>query len=167
MNKSSPKRKKATSTASSNSEAPPNPVSEDISLQENPASVTIEVTAVEIPELTEQEISDRLYLERRVERAFFEAGKAWNSAIADYIVPRTKPLRSIAVHGLVIHEWQQPIKLLRRQLWRICQPLGNNHRWFTVSKNVNHWFTKCRNVHNWFTNIASAKAVRTSSIISE
>ncbi|AUB43302.1 Site-specific DNA-cytosine methylase (plasmid) [Nostoc flagelliforme CCNUN1] len=54
----------------------PNPVSEDISLQENPASVTIEVTAVEIPELTEQEISDRLHLERRVERAFFEAGKA-------------------------------------------------------------------------------------------
>jgi hypothetical protein len=76
MNKSSPKRKKATSTASSNSEAPPNPVSEDISLQENPASVTIEVTAVEVPELTEQEQRDRLHLERRVERAFFEAGKA-------------------------------------------------------------------------------------------
>ncbi|MBG1263718.1 hypothetical protein, partial [Nostoc commune] len=34
------------------------------------------VTAVEIPELTEQEISDRLLLERKVERAFFEAGKA-------------------------------------------------------------------------------------------
>ncbi|RCJ30016.1 hypothetical protein A6769_34715 [Nostoc punctiforme NIES-2108] len=34
------------------------------------------VTAVEIPELTEQEISDRLHLERKVERAFFEAGKA-------------------------------------------------------------------------------------------
>ena len=42
----------------------------------NPATATITVTAVEIPELTEQEIRDRLHLERKVERAFFEAGKA-------------------------------------------------------------------------------------------
>ncbi|WP_292739465.1 hypothetical protein [Nostoc sp. JL31] len=36
------------------------------------------VTAVEVPELTEEEQRDRfrLHLERRVERAFFEAGKA-------------------------------------------------------------------------------------------
>ncbi len=34
------------------------------------------VTAIEIPELTEEEQRDRLHLERRVERAFFEAGKA-------------------------------------------------------------------------------------------
>jgi hypothetical protein len=37
---------------------------------------TITVTAVEVPELTEEEQRDRLHLERRVERAFFEAGKA-------------------------------------------------------------------------------------------
>ncbi|MEH1770934.1 MAG: hypothetical protein V7L30_31780, partial [Nostoc sp.] len=47
-----------------------------ISFEENPATATINVTAVEVPELTEQEISDRLHLERKVERAFFEAGKA-------------------------------------------------------------------------------------------
>jgi hypothetical protein len=39
-------------------------------------SATITVTAVEVLELTEQEQSDRLHLERKVERAFFEAGKA-------------------------------------------------------------------------------------------
>ena len=38
--------------------------------------VTITIIAVEVPELTEQEISDRLNVERKVERAFFEAGKA-------------------------------------------------------------------------------------------
>ncbi|RCJ40808.1 hypothetical protein A6769_39505 [Nostoc punctiforme NIES-2108] len=32
--------------------------------------------AVEVPELTEEEQRDRLHLERKVERAFFEAGKA-------------------------------------------------------------------------------------------
>ncbi|NDJ25772.1 hypothetical protein GS682_30145 [Nostoc sp. B(2019)] len=47
-----------------------------MSPQENPALATIDVTAVEVPELTEQEQSDRLHLERKVERAFFEAGKA-------------------------------------------------------------------------------------------
>jgi hypothetical protein len=39
-------------------------------------TATITVTAVEVPELTEEEQRDRLHLERRVERAFFEAGKA-------------------------------------------------------------------------------------------
>lgn len=71
MNNSPPKRKKATSTASHNSESP----NSDIST-EDPASATIDVTAVEVPELTSEEQSDRLLLERKVERAFFEAGKA-------------------------------------------------------------------------------------------
>ncbi|MCC5668267.1 hypothetical protein LC653_31510 [Nostoc sp. CHAB 5784] len=76
MNKPTSRRKKATSAASSNSEAPPDSASEDISQQVDPASATITVTAVEVPELTDQEQSDRLHLERKVERAFFEAGKA-------------------------------------------------------------------------------------------
>ncbi|RCJ36258.1 hypothetical protein A6770_40610 [Nostoc minutum NIES-26] len=44
--------------------------------QDNPANATIDVPAVEVPELTEDEQRDRLHLERKVERAFFEAGKA-------------------------------------------------------------------------------------------
>ncbi|MCC5655171.1 hypothetical protein LC609_36565 [Nostoc sp. XA013] len=54
----------------------PSSVNEDISQPVDPASATITVTAVEVPELTQEEQSDRLHLERRVERAFFEAGKA-------------------------------------------------------------------------------------------
>jgi len=76
MTKPSSKRKKATDAVFSDSFAPASSAHEDISLQENPASATITVSAVEVPELTEQEIRDRLHLERRVERAFFEAGKA-------------------------------------------------------------------------------------------
>ncbi|MCC5648015.1 hypothetical protein LC607_34965 [Nostoc sp. CHAB 5824] len=68
--------KKPTPAASDESTLPNDLVEEDISPQENPALATIDVTAFEIPELTEQEQSDRLHLERRVERAFFEAGKA-------------------------------------------------------------------------------------------
>ena len=64
-------RKKATSAASSNDTPPDNLIQE-----ENPALATINVTAVEVSELTEREQSDRLLLERKVERAFFEAGKA-------------------------------------------------------------------------------------------
>ncbi|BBD63083.1 hypothetical protein NIES2109_59330 (plasmid) [Nostoc sp. HK-01] len=67
MNSPPNKRKKATSTS---------PLNSDISLSENPASATIDVPAVEVPELTEDEQRDRLHLERKVERAFFEAGKA-------------------------------------------------------------------------------------------
>ncbi|MBD2683411.1 MULTISPECIES: hypothetical protein [Nostoc] len=67
MSQPSSKRKKATSAASLNS---------DIAPSVDPTSVTIDVPAVEVPELTEQEQSDRLLLERKVERAFFEAGKA-------------------------------------------------------------------------------------------
>ncbi|MEH2446004.1 MAG: hypothetical protein V7K18_09530 [Nostoc sp.] len=70
------RRKKATPAASDDSTLPNDLAEEDISPQENSALATIDVTAVEIPELTEQEQSDRLHLERRVERAFFEAGKA-------------------------------------------------------------------------------------------
>ncbi|MHC5861441.1 hypothetical protein [Nostoc sp.] len=71
MTKPPSNRKKAISAAS-NDGTPP----DDQDLEENPGSATIKVKAVEVPELTEQEISDRLHLERKVERAFFEAGKA-------------------------------------------------------------------------------------------
>lgn len=76
MNKPSSKRKKTTSAASSDGTAPDNLTKEEIPQEENPVTATITVTAVEIPELTEEEQRDRLYLERRVERAVFEAGKA-------------------------------------------------------------------------------------------
>jgi hypothetical protein len=70
------RRKKATSAASTDSTSAASSVNEDISQQVDPGSATISVTAVEVPELTEEEQRDRLYLERRVERAVFEAGKA-------------------------------------------------------------------------------------------
>ncbi|MEH2120590.1 hypothetical protein [Nostoc sp.] len=76
MPKPPSRRNKSASAASIDSTSAANSANEDISLQEDPASATITVTAVEIPELTEQEISDRLHLERKVERTFFEAGKA-------------------------------------------------------------------------------------------
>ncbi|MCC5670840.1 hypothetical protein LC653_45595 [Nostoc sp. CHAB 5784] len=76
MPKPPSRRKKATSVASTDSTSAANSANEDISQQVDPGSATITVTAVEVPELTEQEISDRLLLERKVERAFFEAGKA-------------------------------------------------------------------------------------------
>ncbi|MDM9580106.1 hypothetical protein [Nostoc sp. GT001] len=66
------KRKKATSATSLD----PGLLNSDIAPSENPASAIIDVPAVEVPELTEQEIRDRLLLERKVERTFFEAGKA-------------------------------------------------------------------------------------------
>ncbi|BAZ02921.1 hypothetical protein NIES37_69340 (plasmid) [Tolypothrix tenuis PCC 7101] len=67
------KHKKATST-SSDLQPAVNP--QNISSQDNQDLVTIDVPAVEVPELTPEEQSDRLHLERKVERAFFEAGKA-------------------------------------------------------------------------------------------
>ncbi|MBW4557129.1 MAG: hypothetical protein KME59_14510 [Trichormus sp. ATA11-4-KO1] len=67
---------KSNKAASTNSTSAANSTNDDISLQEDPASVTIDVTAVEVPELTEEEERDRLHLERKVERAFYEAGKA-------------------------------------------------------------------------------------------
>ncbi|MBN3948811.1 MAG: hypothetical protein HWQ38_21060 [Nostoc sp. NMS7] len=76
MNSPPSRRKKATSPASTDSTSAASSANEDISQQEDPGSATITVTAVEVPELTEEEQRDRLHLERRVERAFFEAGKA-------------------------------------------------------------------------------------------
>ncbi|NDJ25944.1 hypothetical protein GS682_31055 [Nostoc sp. B(2019)] len=76
MTKPPSRRNKTTSAASTDSTSAANSANEDISLEKNPATATITVTAVEVPELTEQEQSDRLHLERKVERAVFEAGKA-------------------------------------------------------------------------------------------
>ncbi|MBG1259610.1 hypothetical protein [Nostoc commune] len=76
MNSPPSRRKKAASPASTDSTSAASSANEDISQQEDPGSATITVTAVEVPELTEEEQRDRLHLERRVERAFFEAGKA-------------------------------------------------------------------------------------------
>jgi hypothetical protein len=76
MTKPSSNSKETTSVPSNNSKAPANSASEDISQQGDPGLATITVSAVEVPELSEEEQSDRLHLERRVERAFFEAGKA-------------------------------------------------------------------------------------------
>lgn len=66
------KRNKSTSATFNNPTSP----NSDIAPSENPASAIIDVSAVEVPELTEDEQRDRLHLERKVERAFFEAGKA-------------------------------------------------------------------------------------------
>ncbi|MEA5605921.1 hypothetical protein [Nostoc sp. UHCC 0252] len=71
MAKPSSKPKKSTFSSFTDSTSPDN-----LAQEEDPATATITVTAVEVSELTEQEISDRLHLERKVERAFFEAGKA-------------------------------------------------------------------------------------------
>ncbi|MCC5654695.1 hypothetical protein LC609_33980 [Nostoc sp. XA013] len=59
MNKALSRRKKATSTTSRDSKPPDNQDLENISHQVDPASATITVTAVEVPELTEQEIRDK------------------------------------------------------------------------------------------------------------
>jgi hypothetical protein len=75
MVKPSSKRKKATSAASDNSKATASSA-EDTFDPENPATATITVSAAQVEELTQEEQSDRLHLERRVERAVFEAGKA-------------------------------------------------------------------------------------------
>ncbi|MEH2161525.1 MAG: hypothetical protein V7K38_10850 [Nostoc sp.] len=75
MNKPSSKRKKTTSAASRNLKATASSA-EDTFDPENPATATIMVTAAEVEELSETEERDRLHLERRVERAFFEAGRA-------------------------------------------------------------------------------------------
>ncbi|AUB44680.1 Site-specific DNA-cytosine methylase (plasmid) [Nostoc flagelliforme CCNUN1] len=75
MTKPSSNRKKATSATSNNSK-PSASSTEDIFDPENPSTATITVTAAEVEELSETEQRDRLHLERRVERAFFEAGKA-------------------------------------------------------------------------------------------
>ncbi|MBE9001417.1 hypothetical protein IQ274_25185 [Nostoc sp. LEGE 12447] len=68
-------RKKATSAVSNNLKATPSSAKDTFD-PENPATATITVTAAEVEELSETEERDRLHLERRVERAFFEAGRA-------------------------------------------------------------------------------------------
>jgi hypothetical protein len=75
MTKPSSNRKKATSAISNNLQATASSA-EDTFDPENPATATITVTGAEVEELSETEECDRLHLERRVERAFFEAGKA-------------------------------------------------------------------------------------------
>ncbi|MHC5762844.1 hypothetical protein, partial [Nostoc sp.] len=76
MNKSPSRRKKITPATSGEPKPASNSAQENTLEQDNPASATITVTAVEIRELTEEEQSLRLHLERRVERAFLEAGQA-------------------------------------------------------------------------------------------
>ncbi|MCC5619414.1 hypothetical protein LC605_31015 [Nostoc sp. CHAB 5836] len=76
MNKPLSRRKKATSATFRDNTPTDDQDLEDISLQENPGSATITVSAVEVEELSSEEQRDRLHLERRVERAVFEAGKA-------------------------------------------------------------------------------------------
>ncbi|MHC5761844.1 hypothetical protein [Nostoc sp.] len=71
MNKLPRKSKKATISASNDGTPLDNQ-----DLEENPATATITVTSVEVRELTEDEQSDRLHLERQVEKAFYLAGKA-------------------------------------------------------------------------------------------
>ena len=74
--KPSSRRKKSISSAISDSELPFKRANSDISSQENVDSAAISVEVVEIEELSKKEESDRNLLERKVERAFFEAGKA-------------------------------------------------------------------------------------------
>ncbi|MBG1268470.1 hypothetical protein [Nostoc sp. WHI] len=76
MNKPPSKRKKVIPAVSGELKPASDSATKDPSSHENPASVTITVTAVEVTELSEEEQSLRLHLERRVERAFLEAGQA-------------------------------------------------------------------------------------------
>ncbi|WGV29105.1 hypothetical protein [Halotia branconii] len=76
MSKPPPRRKKTTRVASGKPKPATDSAKKKPSRQDEPASVTIDVSAVEVPELTPEEERDRLNLERRVERAFYEAGKA-------------------------------------------------------------------------------------------
>ncbi|MHC5762645.1 hypothetical protein [Nostoc sp.] len=76
MNKPPSRRKKVISLASGEPKPATDSAPENTSGQDNPASATITVTAVEVTELTQKEQSLRLHLEHRVERAFLEAGQA-------------------------------------------------------------------------------------------
>ncbi|MEJ6487678.1 hypothetical protein N0Y54_41630 [Nostoc punctiforme UO1] len=77
MNKPSSRRKKVIPVASGELKpAAINSAKKAPSSHENPASATITVTAVEVTELTFEEQSERLHLERRVERAFLSEGQA-------------------------------------------------------------------------------------------
>ncbi|WP_414756675.1 hypothetical protein [Anabaena sp. CCY 9910] len=72
MNKPPSKRKRLTPTTTDK----PKPALKPAQEPENPSAVTVDVDAVEVPEMTEEEQRDRLHLERKVESAFVEAGKA-------------------------------------------------------------------------------------------
>ncbi len=76
MNKPPSRRKKITPATSGEPKPASDSAQENTSGQDNPASATITVTAVEVRELTDQEQSLRLQLERQVERAFLSAGQA-------------------------------------------------------------------------------------------
>ncbi|MHC0068860.1 hypothetical protein ACWATR_39375, partial [Nostoc sp. UIC 10890] len=76
MNKPLSRRKKITPATSEEPKLATDSAPENTSSEDNPASATITVTAVEIRELTEEEQSLRLQLERQVERAFLSAGQA-------------------------------------------------------------------------------------------
>ncbi|WP_375506657.1 hypothetical protein [uncultured Nostoc sp.] len=76
INKPPSRRKKVTPAVSGEPKSATDSAPENTSGQDNPASATITITAVEIRELTEEEQSERLHLERRVERAFLSAGQA-------------------------------------------------------------------------------------------
>lgn len=69
------KRKKTAITSSTNSTSSATPGNNSFDAS-NPSTATIDVVAVEIPELTLAEERLRLDLERKIECAFFEAGKA-------------------------------------------------------------------------------------------
>jgi hypothetical protein len=75
MNNLSRKRKKSTSAQSDEDISSTNSEKNTFD-SEHPVTATITVGAIEVPELTDDELRDRLHLERKVERAFFEAGKA-------------------------------------------------------------------------------------------
>ncbi len=76
MKKQPSQRKRLTCAASSDDNPPERSAKKHTSQQSNLASVTITITAVEVQELSEEEQSLRLHLEQKVERAFYEAGKA-------------------------------------------------------------------------------------------
>lgn len=76
MNKPPSRRKKVIPGASGEPKPATDFAPENTSGQDNPASATITVTAVEVTELTEEEQSLRLHLKRQVERAFLSASQA-------------------------------------------------------------------------------------------
>ncbi|WP_226889799.1 hypothetical protein [Nostoc sp. MG11] len=112
MNKLPPKRKKTTSASTSESKPLDDQNLENISVEENPATATITVTAVEIPELTEEEQRDKpngmatltaCTWSGRWREQFLKQVRHWrNCAIADCTARPTRRLRNIAGRDLAI-----------------------------------------------------------------
>ncbi|BCL40146.1 hypothetical protein [Nostoc sp. MS1] len=75
MSQPTSKRKRLTPTTPTTPDKP-KPALKPAKEPENPSAVTVDVEAVEVPDMTEEEQRDRLHLERKVESAFVEAGKA-------------------------------------------------------------------------------------------